>query len=470
MRSIWPRCHIAARESGNKISTLLPSDVRHWLPILEDITMSPSYNAKLRAMTTHLEESGEWNCISMDATLKICLKLKGQASYRASSSVRNEAPFGDDVAWKRLLTVRGRSGAVLLLHPLQSEKSEDIVSALDEGFSHQQLGSILYVATDCPSAKMYNDLKRLCPRLKTLMLDPVHLAIVYEYGHWNKRTPGPKTLRRILKKTCAVDHSIDRTSWFTFYHGDMSRALDDAEVMCRDMIWSMSMPQRDADEILDVIECDKPFLHRLEFIMHIAAVCSRFAHEVKRKAAGPNKEIFKILWSACAPDRIEWLFNNIRARHTMPREHLHFLPSGTSSNEALHAEINSWSRSTNTLHRSTLALKLRYYRFIKLLAHHLATHHPLTHIVTETVLLGRALNTSIWTEEEWNSWCSQQNKPGRQTKALLPLAAAREEETSLVRGYVAKRPATKRTRSRKTPIRVTRKHTLRSSGVKGKKK
>ena len=30
---------MAALDSGNKLSTLLPSAVMHWLPMLEDITM-----------------------------------------------------------------------------------------------------------------------------------------------------------------------------------------------------------------------------------------------------------------------------------------------------------------------------------------------------------------------------------------------------------------------------------------------
>ena len=66
--------------------------------------------------------------ISMDVTLKLCMKLMGQASYRAPKHVREEAPFGDEVARRRLLTVRGRKGAVLIMHPLQSEASEQIVT------------------------------------------------------------------------------------------------------------------------------------------------------------------------------------------------------------------------------------------------------------------------------------------------------------------------------------------------------
>ena len=62
---------------------------------------------KMEAMNKVLMDQDEWHYISMDATRKICMKLMGQASYRSPKSVRNEAPFGDDVAWRRLLTIEG---------------------------------------------------------------------------------------------------------------------------------------------------------------------------------------------------------------------------------------------------------------------------------------------------------------------------------------------------------------------------
>jgi hypothetical protein len=54
----------------------------------------------------------------------------------------------------------------------------------------------------------------------------------------------------------------------------------------------------------------------------------------------------EILWCAAAPQRIEWYLNNTRQRHLMRIEQLSLLPAGTTSNEALHAEINNWFRQT----------------------------------------------------------------------------------------------------------------------------
>lgn len=64
---------------------------------------------------------------------------------------------------------------------------------------------------------------------------------------------------------------------------------------------------------------------------------------VLSSTAGTSKEVRKVLWSACTP---EWLclMNNLRARHSMDASARALLPAGTTSNEALHAEINAWSR------------------------------------------------------------------------------------------------------------------------------
>ena len=224
------------------------------------------------------------------------------------------------------------------------------------------------------------------------MLDPTHLAIVYEYDFWNKKSSGSKQLRRILSKCCAVGPRNQRTFLGDLYNGAVSRPLTPSKSEARSLILNCSMLKTEVDEILNNLDLDTPFRSRLEFIQLLAALCSRFSREVARKAPGPNKEIFKILWSACAPDRIEWLMNNVRSRRIIPDAYLQLIPSGTAGNESLHAEINSWSKSTHALHRSTLAIRLRYYNYIKMLMHHLASKHPLSHIVTAQMLLGRSLH------------------------------------------------------------------------------
>ena len=241
-----------------------------------------------------------------------------------------------------------------MMQPLQSESAEHIVEAMTDNFSEAQLQTVRHIGTDSPSEKLANQLKLVCPGLRSLMLDPIHLAIVYEYGFWNKKSTGSKMLRRILRKCIAVDTTLRQDHWQEAYNGSVARPLSSAETRHRDMMLDFSMSADESDGILHDLREDKPFYHRLEFIKCLAALCQRFPAEVSKKIAGANKHIYKILWAACAPDRIEWLMNNLRVRRQMDPSYRWILPSGTCSNEALRAEINSWSRSKNVMHRSTL--------------------------------------------------------------------------------------------------------------------
>jgi len=51
--------------------------------------------------------------------------------------------------------------------------------------------------------------------------------------------------------------------------------------------------------------------------------------------------------SAAAPDRVEWYFNNLRVMQSTSVKWDALMPQGTTSNEALHAEMNGWFTSAS---------------------------------------------------------------------------------------------------------------------------
>ncbi|OLP92700.1 LINE-1 retrotransposable element ORF2 protein [Symbiodinium microadriaticum] len=248
---------------------------------VNDIVTAPIFLKKMENMNRVLLEQDEWHYISMDATPKLCMKLMGQASYRSPKSVRNEAPFGDDVAWRRLLTIRGRTGAVLLLHPLQNESADQVVDALAQNFSADQLRAVVHAGTDQPSEKLFNQLKAVCPSMRSLGLDPIHLAIVYEFGFWNKHSPGSKQLRRILKKCISIDADLGQDQWGAFYDGTNARPLTEDEMKYREMISDSSMDLTECNSVLDGLDTNVPFTDRLEFIQ-------RRKQSKQAEAAEPN--------------------------------------------------------------------------------------------------------------------------------------------------------------------------------------
>eukprot|EP00973_Karenia_brevis_P081034 11239095-Karenia_brevis.AAC.1 len=54
----------------------------------------------------------EFVALSVDGTVRCALSLKGQASDRAPAAERNAAAFGDGMAVRKVLSVRGSTGAL----------------------------------------------------------------------------------------------------------------------------------------------------------------------------------------------------------------------------------------------------------------------------------------------------------------------------------------------------------------------
>ena len=77
--------------------SLLPRHSLHWWPLIEDVFTSTK-TAEVRV--TLLDEMilrEEFQVVSMDATLRCCLPLMGQAHPRARREVKEQAVFvGDD--------------------------------------------------------------------------------------------------------------------------------------------------------------------------------------------------------------------------------------------------------------------------------------------------------------------------------------------------------------------------------------
>ena len=462
VKSIWPRLHLRACEARNPLGNLFPGHTRHWWPLVEDIFQSQQMAALTRNIFSTFENDNEFLVISIDCTLKVCMSVKGQAHYRAAAEVRNSACFNDEDSLRRVLTIRGRTSAVLAMVPVRGEDATTIADVLKLKFSTAALHQVRYVSTDSPSLKLFQELHSACPNLIGLCLDPVHLAIVYEYAQCGRRSAGSKMLRAALNRINQIDSVARPESWGPFFCGVSPPSLSREEERTREAILNpKNLGMTRARNIIDAIDSASPMYCRITFIESVAAICKLHQEEVVRKVTGSNKELRKVLWAACAPERLEWLFNGARLRHALTPRDRALLPSGTASNESLHAQINSWTRSIRSLHQSTLRLKLDIMHFGKMLAHHVATCFPTVRQTEECVLLSRTLCASIWSEATWAEFC-QGNR-----KATLPLHSSRKGEALKVKSWVQKRPATKVPKAKpkkRNVLTVARRHSIKSGG------
>ena len=95
------------------------------------------------------------------------------------------------------------------------------------------------------------------------------------------------------------------------------------------------------------------------------------------------------------------------------------LPSGTTSNEALHYETNRCFKETQKLHLTSLQQKLDILQLGKLLSHNRAFCHHTTKQVQHGEVLSRATRQSIWYSSNWSTWCAELlDGPGPKAKRI----------------------------------------------------
>ncbi|CAE7506749.1 unnamed protein product [Symbiodinium sp. CCMP2592] len=82
-------------------NSLLPRHVNHWWPLVEDIFMSPRITSLEQELKAELVHHEEFEVVSMDATLRCCLPIMGQAHPRASREEKMRAAFHGETALTR---------------------------------------------------------------------------------------------------------------------------------------------------------------------------------------------------------------------------------------------------------------------------------------------------------------------------------------------------------------------------------
>lgn len=204
---------------GNEAVAMFPVNTRTWMALLADVMESPMVLTLLQQLMVECVQHEEFKHISMDATLRCAMRIRGQASYRAAARVRADAPITDEDAMRRVLTMRGRTGAPMCMTLVKSEAASDIRMWMKTSLEADVLNQIETVASDAPSGIMFEELKNVCKNLYALSLDPVHLVIVYHQAFWRKRTPGQTLLRRLQAKFNKVSYDRDVCHWGSIYTG-----------------------------------------------------------------------------------------------------------------------------------------------------------------------------------------------------------------------------------------------------------
>ena len=282
-------------------------------------------------------------------------------------------------------------------------------------------------------------LKTVFPNLLVLFLDATHLAMNYEKSRRGKGSLGSRALRRVLAKFGALGENAWGTPAFT---GEGAVPLSATEAKLRSAIAGKGAhcSAKAAQDFLDGLGCDTPFSSREEFIRALACVAVVHAGEMKRRGH-KGRSVGALLASAVEPAKCAWYFNNHVHRHAIKASRVGLLPSGTTSNEALHAELKQAFRQHVRVHQATLATKMEIFSLGKLMTHTLAAYRPTTRQMPPSHVRARALAQDAFTEEAWRRLCERRRGRRALRKAVTRLHLWRCVNTDRVRAWLRKRPA-----------------------------
>ena len=245
---------------GCPVVFLLPRKVTTiYLKLMEDLMRSPVVEAWKHKLLDQCLSHREFVHVAMDATVRMAMRLKGQANYRQPKAVRDAQLVGDEHAKRRILTVRGRTGAVLCMQAIRSEAADDLKDFWIEHIPANIRNQVEYVASDQPSLAMLTRLSEVLPSLKALYLDEVHLCIVWSVAFWRKSSPGQQALRRVQAKFNKVDTATPVEQWGHLYKGRDPVPYSDAEEQMRTLIMSGAMSPIRAASVLNNLDDEKPW-------------------------------------------------------------------------------------------------------------------------------------------------------------------------------------------------------------------
>ncbi len=100
----------------------------------------------------HLADKGEYESLSIDATMRCTLSILGQTRPH---HIRPGAAFAPEECKRRVLTVRGRTGAVVAMEAMPREDVPAYIDVFQSTVPRSACSTVHYISTDNPSNLMW---------------------------------------------------------------------------------------------------------------------------------------------------------------------------------------------------------------------------------------------------------------------------------------------------------------------------
>ena len=137
----------------------------------------------------------------------------------------------------------------------------------------------------------------------------------------NKKTSGSKWLAMIMDKFRKRDPKRSASSWGPVYEGQILPQPSASVRSMRARLETPDMSYLQAYNHLEQLKPNQPWLTELEFLHAVLAHLSMF-HEETAKNTYSGATLHRLIVNVASPTKFQWLLNDTRYRHSVPRERL----------------------------------------------------------------------------------------------------------------------------------------------------
>ncbi len=102
VKSMIPRILLQTAEAGSSLGNLFSASGRDWWPLVEGVFTAPPVVELYKGLLREATRNDVMESISVDATLRCCLRIVGQAPYRCPPATRAQDPHS---SCRLLLTI-----------------------------------------------------------------------------------------------------------------------------------------------------------------------------------------------------------------------------------------------------------------------------------------------------------------------------------------------------------------------------
>ena len=209
-----------------------------------------------------------------------------------------------------------------------------------------------------------------------------------------------------MAKFAVFDNQVGSTMWGDFFTDDKDKLNNPDDNFWRSLVASGKMPLDEARTTIDELDLEKPWKFVYEFIRAVAAISALYPTDMAVKTSARSRTVRHLLSTMCSHKKVQYLFNNLRARYSLPISMQRMQAVGTTAVEAINKQINALIRYMGTYYIETLLLKLTMYHWLHSKAHNGAMYRSTVRRREFDEVSATIAGCFSITDEQWHRFCS----------------------------------------------------------------